>query len=53
MRENESFFSKFTFSYAKPLMVSSMTQQIQFEQYGNLPDRLKICYEADLLESHI
>lgn len=53
MRENASFWSKLTFGYAKPLLDSSMKQQIQFEQYGELPDRLKICHEAKLLEDQI
>ena len=53
MRENQSFWSKLTYAYAKPLLDSSMEQQIKFEQYGELPDRLKICHEAKQLESHI
>ena len=53
MRENASLWSKLTFGYAKPLLDSSMKQQIRFEQYGELPDRLKICHEAQELETHI
>ena len=53
MRENESFFSKLFFSYAKPLLDSSMTQRIRFEQYGELPDRLKIKDYADDIEKEI
>ena len=53
MREQTTFFEKLTMSYAKPLLDSSQTQQIKFEQYGILPDRLKICHEAKKLESHI
>ena len=53
MRENASLWSKLTFGYAKPLLDSSMKQQIRFEQYGELPDRLKICHEAKELETQI
>ena len=53
MREGASFWSKLCFNYAKPLLDSSVDQQIRFEQYGELPDRLKICHEVRLLESHI
>lgn len=53
MREGASFWDKLCFNYAWPLLESSMTQQIRFEQYGKLPDRLKICHEAKLLEEHI
>ena len=53
MRENASFWSKLTFGYAEPLMESSMKQQIKFEQYGDLPDRLKICHDAKKLEKRI
>ena len=53
MREEATFFEKLFYSYARPLLESSMTQQIKFEQYGELPDRLKICYEAEYLEENI
>lgn len=53
MREGASLWDKLTFGYAKPLLDSSMKQQIQFEQYGELPDRLKICHEAKQLEEQI
>lgn len=53
MRENTTFFEKLFYSYARPLLESSMTQQIKFEQYGELPDRLKICHEAKHIESNI
>ena len=53
MRENATLFEKITYSYARPLLESSMTQQIKFEQYGELPDRLKICHESKYLESNI
>ena len=53
MREEASFFSRLFMNYAKPLLESSQTQQIRFEQYGELPDRLKICHEQKLLEEHI
>lgn len=53
MREQASFFDKFLFRYAKPLLDSSQTQRITFEQYGELPDRLRICHESENLKSHI
>ena len=53
MREDATFFEKVFYSYARPLLESSMTQQIKFEQYGELPDRLKICHEAKHIESSI
>ena len=53
MREGRSFFDILFFNYAKPLLDSSMKQQIRFEQYGELPDRLKICHEAKELETKI
>jgi len=45
MREEASFIDTVLFRYAWPLLESSMTQQIKFEQYGEIPDRLKICHE--------
>ena len=30
-----------------------MTQRISFEQYGVIPERMKVCYEAENLESNI
>ena len=30
-----------------------MTQRISFEQYGVIPERMKVCYEAEKLESNI
>ena len=53
MRENASFLDTLLFRYAKPLLDSSTTQRIRFEQYGELPDRLKICHEAEKLQTHI
>ena len=47
MREGRSFLDIIFFSYAKPLLDSAMTQQIRFEQYGDLPDRLLIKYEEE------
>ena len=53
MREGASFWSKLFYSYAKPLLDSSLTQDIRFEQYGELPDRLKIKHEEEKIESKI
>ena len=53
MREDASFLDTLFYSYARPLLDSSVTQQIKFEQYGELPDRLRICHEAKIIESNI
>ena len=53
MRENASFFEILFYTYPKPLLDSALTQQIRFEQYGDLPDRLKICYEEEKIEKSI
>lgn len=53
MREGRSFLDIIFFSYAKPLLDSAMTQQIRFEQYGDLPDRLLIKYEEEKIEASI
>ena len=53
MREGASFWDKLFYSYAKPLLDSSLTQDIRFEQYGELPDRLKIKHEEEKIESKI
>ena len=42
MGENASFFEKLTFKTANPLLESSLTQQIRFEQLGNCPEHLKL-----------
>ena len=53
MRENASFFDILFYRYAWPLVKSSTTQQIRFEQYGELPERLLIKHEEKHIESHI
>ena len=53
MREGASFFDTFFFNYAKPLLASSREQPIVFEQYGNLPDRLRIEHEEKKIEEAI
>ena len=30
-----------------------MTQRISFEQYGEIPERMKVCHEAEKLEANI
>ena len=47
MREESSLWDKLVFNYAKPLLDSSMKERICFEQYGVLPDKLKIDHEID------
>ena len=53
MRENASFLSKLFYRYPWPLLESSMTQKLRFEQYGELPDRLLIKHEEKLIEENI
>ena len=53
MRENASFFDKLFYRYPWPLLKSSMDQQIKFEQYGDLPERLLIKNEEKHIEGHI
>ena len=53
MREGRSFFDILFYNYAKPLLTSAMTQQIRFEQYGELPERLMIKHEEALIEASI
>ena len=53
MREEASWLSKFFFAYPKPLLYSSLTEKISFEQYGVLPEHLKIKYEVKKLQENI
>ena len=53
IRENASFWSKFTYSYIEPLLDSCLIQPICFEQYGILPERLRICHEEKKYEESI
>ncbi len=53
MRENASFFDILFFRYPWPLMESSMKEPIQFEQYGELPERLLIKHEEVKIEKSI
>ena len=50
MREDASWWSKWTYAYASPLIHSAVTEEICFEQYGDLPDYLKVKYEIKKLE---
>ena len=49
MREDATFFEKVTYAYAQPLVEHNQNNKLKFEQYGELPDRLKIYHEADYL----
>ena len=40
MREDAAWWQKLFFSYARPLLDSSMKQTIKYEQLGEVPDRL-------------
>ena len=53
MREDASFLSQLFFSYAWPLLECSMESRICFEQYGDLPDHLKIEHEEKRIEESI
>ena len=53
MRENASFLDVLFYRYAWPLLKSSTQQQIRFDQYGDLPERLLIKYEEKNIEEHI
>ena len=53
MREEASFWDKVFFNYAWPLLESSMKEPIQFEQYGDLPERLLIKHEEERIEKSI
>ena len=53
MRDDASFLSKLFFSYAWPLLECSMESRICFEQYGDLPEHLKIEHEEKKIEASI
>ena len=53
MRENTSFFEKVFYRYPWPLLKSSMSQKIRFEQLGELPEHMKIKHEEKRIEEHI
>ena len=53
MREDASWYERALFSYAQPLLYSSMKEQITFDQYGVMPEHLKIKYEVAKLEANI
>ena len=53
MREGASFWDTVFYSYAWPLLESSMTEPIQFEQFGELPERLHIKHEELKIEKAI
>ena len=42
MREDAKWWEKMTFEYARPLLTTSMKEEICFEQYGNCPEDLKV-----------
>ena len=53
MRQEASIWEKLFFTYAKPLLNSSMKERICFEQYGELPEHLKIEHELKKVEARI
>ena len=42
MRGDAKWWEKMTFEYARPLLTTSMKEEICFEQYGNCPEDLKV-----------
>ena len=53
MRKEAGLLSKLTFSYPKPLLDTAMEGDICFEQYGELPDELKIKHSMTVLEQNM
>ena len=53
LREEASWLSKIFFSYPKPLLEAAERERITFEQYGELPDHLKIKHEMEKMEKQI
>ena len=53
MREEASLLSKIFFSYPKPLLDAAIGERITFDQYGELPDHLKIENEVEKMEKTI
>lgn len=53
MRQEAGLLSKLTFSYPKPLLDLAMKADICFEQYGELPEDLKVKHKVEALESHM
>lgn len=53
MRHDASFLSKLFYCYPWKLIKSSLTQKVRFEQYGELPEELKIKHEEQKVEENI
>ena len=53
MRGDAKWWEKMTFEYARPLLETSMKENICFEQYGNCPDDLKVMGTTQELEDNI
>ena len=53
MREDASWLSKIFFSYSRPLLYSSLKEKISFDQYGVLPEHLKIKHEYEKLQKNM
>ena len=53
MRGDAKWWEKMTFEYARPLLETSMKENICFEQYGNCPDDLKVLGTTQELEDNI
>ena len=53
MREDAPWYNKIFFSYAEPLLYSAMKEKLSFEQYGVMPEHLKIKYEIPRLEENL
>ena len=53
MRGDAKWWEKMTFEYARPLLTTSMKEEICFEQYGNCPEDLKVLNNTKELEDNI
>ena len=53
LREEASWLSKIFFSYPKPLLDIAERERITFEQYGDLPEHLRIEHEIEKMEKNI
>ena len=53
MRENASFLDTLFYRYAWPLLESAQIERVCIEQYGDLPDRLRVEHEEKLISEHV
>ena len=53
MGENATLFERMTFSYTEPLFESCQKQRLQFEQFGNPPEHMKVEHLLKAFEDNI